>query len=133
MKKPVKTVTKTVVKKAQDGSQLSPYMQKRAAQDKVKAENVRKKDSIMQRNANAAGKDLASYKESARANAKAPRAPQEGLYTSKDTKSAEGKEGTPILTKLTRVVTGAPGCIFTNEDKSGVKKRNGGKIKSKKK
>jgi hypothetical protein len=45
-----------VIKKAQGGDTLSPYMQKRAAQLKVREENTRKRDSILQRNANAQGK-----------------------------------------------------------------------------
>jgi len=35
---------------------ISPYMQKRAAQDLVKQKNIRARDSILNRNANAQGK-----------------------------------------------------------------------------
>ena len=35
---------------------LSPYMQKRAAQDAVKQRNIKARDSILNRNANAQGK-----------------------------------------------------------------------------
>jgi hypothetical protein len=49
-----------VVKKAQNGDSTSaatmtPYMIKRAAQQKVKDANIRKRDSVLQRNANVAG------------------------------------------------------------------------------
>jgi len=43
------------VKKAQDGNTLSPYMQKRAAQQLVKEKNIRTRDSILNRNASAKG------------------------------------------------------------------------------
>jgi hypothetical protein len=43
------------VKKAQDGNTLSPYMQKRAAQQLVKEKNIRARDSILNRNASAKG------------------------------------------------------------------------------
>jgi hypothetical protein len=43
------------LKKAQDGNTLSPYMQKRAAQQLVKEKNIRARDSILNRNAAAKG------------------------------------------------------------------------------
>jgi len=43
------------VKKAQEGATMSPYMQKRAAQDLVKQKNIRARDSILNRNASAKG------------------------------------------------------------------------------
>ena len=49
-----------VIKKAQNGDSTSattmtPYMIKRAAQQKVREANIRKRDSVLQRNANVAG------------------------------------------------------------------------------
>ena len=44
-----------VVKKAQEGATMSPYMQKRAAQQLVKEKNIRARDSILNRNASAKG------------------------------------------------------------------------------
>jgi hypothetical protein len=43
------------VKKAQEGATMSPYMQKRAAQQLVKEKNIRARDSILNRNAAAKG------------------------------------------------------------------------------
>jgi hypothetical protein len=43
------------VKKAQEGATMSPYMQKRAAQQLVKEKNIRARDSILNRNASAKG------------------------------------------------------------------------------
>ena len=39
----------------QDENALSPYMQKRAAQDVIKQKNIAARDSILNRNANAKG------------------------------------------------------------------------------
>ncbi len=49
--KPRFTAVKDTVKE-----KLSPYMQKRAAQDLVKQKNIRARDSILNRNANAQNK-----------------------------------------------------------------------------
>ena len=97
-------------------------MQKRAAQDKIKAENVRKKDSIMQRNANAKGTDLASYKNQARANAKGYNQ-LEGTESLDDTRKSDIK------------CTSKKSCGIAKEaaraEKSATYQKNGGRINPK--
>jgi hypothetical protein len=63
------------VKKAQDGNTLSPYMQKRAAQQAVKEKNIRARDSILNRNAAARGMTREQVQAQQVADKKKPDAP----------------------------------------------------------
>jgi hypothetical protein len=77
-----------VVKKAQNGDStkvatMTPYMIKRAAQQKVKDANIRKRDSILQRNANVAGVTREELQKQQAKNNKKPDVPTSGLCTSK--------------------------------------------------
>lgn len=64
-----------VVKKAQEGTTLSPYMQKRAAQQLVKEKNIRARDSILNRNASAKGMTREQVQAQQVADKKKPDAP----------------------------------------------------------
>jgi hypothetical protein len=64
-----------VVKKSQDGSTLSPYMQKRAAQQLVKEKNIRARDSILNRNAAARGMTRAEVQAQQEKDKRKPDAP----------------------------------------------------------
>jgi len=64
-----------VVKKSQDGSTLSPYMQKRAAQQAVKEKNIRARDSILNRNAAARGMTRAEVQAQQEKDKRKPDAP----------------------------------------------------------
>jgi hypothetical protein len=72
-----------VIKKAQEGTIMTPYMQKRAAQQLVKDANIRKRDSILQRNANVAGVTREELQRQQAKNNKKPDVPTSGLCTSK--------------------------------------------------
>lgn len=64
-----------VVKKAQEGATMSPYMQKRAAQQLVKEKNIRARDSILNRNASAKGMTREQVQAQQVADKKKPDAP----------------------------------------------------------
>ena len=129
-----------VIKKAQNGdttkvSTLSPYMQKRAAQDLVKKKNMRAADSIVQRNANAKKMTREEYSDFQKKNAKKSDVPRYEIPTAKDERElaresnrASGPGFFDSLNALNPFKERA-GCIYTDEDKSGVKKRNGGPVK----
>jgi hypothetical protein len=126
------------IKKAQNGdttkvATLSPYMQKRAAQDLVKQKNIRARDSIVQRNANAKGMTREEYSNFQKKNAKKPDVPRYEISTAKDARelARESNKGSGpgFFDVIGQIFTEKPGCIYTDEDKSGVKKRNGGPIK----
>lgn len=68
-----------VIKKAQDGNTLSPYMQKRAAQQLVKEKNIRARDSVLNRNAAAKGMTRAEVQSQQERDKNKPDVPQEGL------------------------------------------------------
>lgn len=77
-----------VIKKAQNGdstkvSTMTPYMIKRAAQLKVREANIRKRDSILQRNANVAGITREELQKQQARNNRKPDVPTSGLCTSK--------------------------------------------------
>jgi hypothetical protein len=63
------------VKKAQEGTTMSPYMQKRAAQQLVKEKNIRTRDSILNRNAAAKGMTREQVQAQQVADKKKPDAP----------------------------------------------------------
>ena len=63
------------VKKAQEGTTMSPYMQKRAAQQLVKEKNIRARDSILNRNASAKGMTREQVQAQQVADKKKPDAP----------------------------------------------------------
>ena len=63
------------VKKAQEGATMSPYMQKRAAQQLVKEKNIRARDSILNRNASAKGMTREQVQAQQVADKKKPDAP----------------------------------------------------------
>jgi hypothetical protein len=63
------------VKKAQEGATMSPYMQKRAAQQLVKEKNIRTRDSILNRNAAAKGMTREQVQAQQVADKKKPDAP----------------------------------------------------------
>ena len=63
------------MKKAQDGETMSPYMQKRAAQQLVKEKNIRARDSILNRNAAAKGMTREQVQKQQVADKKKPDAP----------------------------------------------------------
>jgi hypothetical protein len=63
------------VKKAQDGETMTPYMQKRAAQQLVKEKNIRTRDSILNRNAAAKGMTREQVQAQQVADKKKPDAP----------------------------------------------------------
>ena len=63
------------VKKAQEGTTMSPYMQKRAAQQLVKEKNIRARDSILNRNASAKGMTREQVQAQPVADKKKPDAP----------------------------------------------------------
>jgi hypothetical protein len=63
------------VKKAQEGTTMSPYMQKRAAQQLVKEKNIRARDSILNRNAAAKGMTREQVQAQQVADKKKPDAP----------------------------------------------------------
>jgi hypothetical protein len=63
------------VKKAQDGETMTPYMQKRAAQQLVKEKNIRTRDSILNRNASAKGMTREQVQKQQVADKKKPDAP----------------------------------------------------------
>jgi hypothetical protein len=104
------------VKKAQDGSTMSPYMQKRAAQQLVKEKNIRTRDSILNRNAAAKGMTREQVQAQQVADKKKPDQPCGNLNI-----SAANKRG---ATK---------GSCSTGESNRGESlkdnKRNGGLIK----
>ena len=82
-----------VIKKAQEGSVLSPYMQKRAAQDLVKQKNIRARDSILNRNANAKGMTREQVQSQQEKDKKKPDACVSGLRgTGNDKPGCSGSE-----------------------------------------
>lgn len=130
------------IKKAQNGdstkvSTLSPYMQKRAAQDLVKQKNIRARDSVLNRTANAQGRT----REELRANQKKQKSQEDvaryETRTAKDdrelAKESNKTSGPGFFDSLNSLnpFKEKAGCIYTDEDKSGVKKRNGGPVKKK--
>ena len=104
------------VKKAQEGATMSPYMQKRAAQQLVKEKNIRARDSILNRNANAKGMTRAEVQAQQERDKNKPDVQQEGLQIGKACKRGDTK-----------------GSCSTGESNKGESlkdtKRNGGPIK----
>jgi len=125
-----------VIKKAQGGVNLTPQ-QKRAKLDSItavkRADITRKKDSIVQRNANAKKMTREEYSDFQKKNAKKPDVPRYEIPTAKDARElareSNRASGPGFFDVIGQIFTEKPGCIYTDEDKSGVKKRNGGPIK----
>ena len=104
------------VKKAQEGATMSPYMQKRAAQQLIKEKNIRARDSILNRNANAKGMTRAEVQAQQERDKNKPDVQQEGLQIGKACKRGDTK-----------------GSCSTGQSNKGESlkdtKRNGGPIK----
>ena len=104
------------VKKAQDGNTMSPYMQKRAAQQLVKEKNIRARDFILNRNAAAKNMTREQVQAQQEADKKKPDQPAGDLNISGAKKRGDTK-----------------GSCSTGETNKGESlkdtKRNGGLIK----
>ncbi len=105
-----------VVKKAQEGVKLSPYMQKRAAQQLVKEKNIRTRDSVLNRNAAAKGMTRSEVQAQQEKDKNKPNVQLEGLNVKAACKRGETK-----------------GSCSTGQSNKGESlkdtKRNGGPIK----
>lgn len=79
------------IKKAQEGTTLSPYMQKRAAQEIVKEKNRKLRDSVLNRNAAARGMTREEVRTTQATDKNKPNAQLEGLEIGKACKRGETK------------------------------------------